>query len=69
MRPRVAPSNREELERRLGCLLDRESDSAVVLAGCTSQVISKRRRDRAVDASLAPDFMPKRDPELIGIRG
>ena len=57
------------MERRLGRLLDRESDSAGVLAGCTSQAIGKRLRDRAVDASLAPEFMPKRDSELIGIRG
>ena len=34
----------------------------------TSQAIRKHLCDRGVGAGLAPDFMPKRNSELVGIR-
>jgi hypothetical protein len=39
-----------------------------LLAG-TSQAIGKRLRDRTVGLGVAPEFMPKRNSELIGNRG
>jgi hypothetical protein len=39
-----------------------------LLAG-TNQAFCKRRRGRAFDAGVAPEFMPKRNSKLIGTRG
>jgi hypothetical protein len=35
----------------------------------TSRAIGEHRRDRCVGASVAPEFTPKRNSELIGNRG
>ena len=35
----------------------------------TSQAIRKHCCDRGVGAGVAPEFMPKRNSELVGIRG
>ena len=42
---------------------------AECLLRVTSQAIRKHLRDRGVGAGVAPEFMAKRDSELVGIRG
>ena len=43
--------------------------AAECLLPVTSQAIRKHLRDRGVGAGVAPEFMAKRNSELVGIRG
>ena len=43
--------------------------AAECLLPVTSQAIRKHLRDRGVGASVAPEFIAKRNSELVGIRG
>jgi hypothetical protein len=51
-----------------GARSDYESDSGGVLAALTSQAIRKHLRDRGVGAGVAPEFIAKRNSQLVGIR-
>ena len=51
-----------------GARSDCESDSGGVLAAFSSQAIRKHLGDRGVGAGVAPDFMTKRNSELVDIR-
>ena len=39
------------------------------MLGVTSQAIREHLRDRGVGAGVAPEFMAKRNSELVSIRG
>ncbi len=43
--------------------------AAECLLRVTSEAIRKHLRDRGVGAGIAPEFMAKRNSELVGIRG
>ena len=49
-------------------MITRATAPGGLLAG-TSQAIGKHLRDRTIAAGVAPEFMPKRNSELIGNRG
>ena len=52
-----------------GARSDYESDSSGVLAACHKSAIRKHLRDSGAGAVVAPEFMEKREPELVGIPG
>jgi hypothetical protein len=46
-----------------------KATAAECLLPVTSQAIRKHFRDRGAGAGVAPEFMAKRNSELVGIRG